>query len=63
MRGRRGVVREPGGAFYTAEILAAGLALLLSSPAMAQTTFQSNTDRRTQFDYEEFTMGRPNPQL
>lgn len=39
------------------------LALLLSSPAAAQTTFQPNTDRRTGFDYEDSTMGRPNPQL
>jgi hypothetical protein len=39
------------------------LALLLSLPAMAQTTFQPNTDRRAQSDYEEFPMTRPNPQL
>ena len=39
------------------------LALLLSSEAVAQTTFQPNTDRRTETDYEEFAMGRPNPQL
>ena len=39
------------------------LALLLSSPAAAQTTFQPNTDRRAQSDYEEFPMTRPNPQL
>ena len=38
-------------------------ALFLSSQATAQTTFQPNTDRRTQADYEEFTMARPNPQL
>jgi hypothetical protein len=43
--------------------LALQLALFLSSQATAQTTFQPNTDRRAQTDYEEFTMGRPNPQL
>jgi hypothetical protein len=44
-------------------LLRLALAVLLSSPAVAQTTFQPNTDRRTQSDYQEFTMGRPNPQL
>jgi PAN domain len=39
------------------------LALFLSSHAVAQTTFQPNTDRRTETDYEEFSMGRPTPQL
>ena len=39
------------------------LALLLSASAAGQTTFQPNTDRRASFDYEEFPMTRPNPQL
>ena len=44
-------------------LLGLGLALLLSSQATAQTTFQPNTDRRSPTDYEEFPMTRPNPQL
>jgi len=43
--------------------LGLALAVLLSSPAAAQTTFQPDTDRRTPTDYEEFSMTRPTPQL
>jgi hypothetical protein len=44
-------------------LLGLSIAVFLSLPAMAQTTYQPNTDRRSEADYEEFTMGRPNPQL
>src|SRR6516162_6127931 len=44
-------------------LLALPVVMFLSLPAMAQTTYQPNTDRRSETDYEEFVMGRPNPQL
>jgi len=44
-------------------LLGLPMVVFLSLPAMAQTTYQPNTDRRSETDYEEFVMGRPNPQL
>jgi hypothetical protein len=46
-----------------AYFLGLSIALALPSQAVAQSTFQPNTDRRAWNDYEQSTMGRPAPQL
>jgi hypothetical protein len=44
-------------------LLGLPIAVFLSSQALAQTTFQPNTDRRSETDYEMFPMERPTAQL
>ena len=44
-------------------LLVLSITVFLFSPAGAQTTYQPNTDRRSETDYEESVMARPNPQL